>query len=156
LNRYTTLLAVSNLLGNASSSVDLEGIDWEFLIRLSAGELVSPVLYLNLRGHPQFQQIPEEVRDFLEATTLLNRQRNEKITGQTIELFRLLNAEGIRPLLLKGVANLLGNLYDGPAARISADIDFYVEESWAADAIGLLKAHGYTEPPDQMALSLSL
>ena len=148
MNRYTTYLAVSNLLGNSSSSVDLDGIDWEFLIRLSAGELVSPALYLNLLGHPQFQLIPEDVRDFLEATTLLNRQRNEKMTAQAIEAFRLLNAEGIRPLFLKGVANLLGNLYEDPAARISADIDFYVEESRAADAIRLLKAHGYTEPPD--------
>lgn len=145
MDRYTKFKAVSNLLTRSTHGVDLRTIDWPFLIRLSGTQLISPTLYVRLSTHPDFEIIPRDAQDFLEATYTLNKHRNEAIRAQTMALLRLLNTAGIQPMLLKGAANILGNLYIDPAERITADIDFYVKKREAADTIGLLKKHGYFE-----------
>ncbi len=85
------------------------------------------------------------MRSYLEAVHELNGERNRRIAGQLQEILAALNAAGIEPVLLKGVAYLAADLYRDPAARVIGDIDLLVLDDQLAAAVAALKAIGYTE-----------
>ena len=106
---------------------------------------MTPTLDQALRDQGLLSDVPAEVRDYLEAVHGLNGERNRKIAAQVVEITAALNAIGIEPVLLKGVAHLLADLYGDPAARVIGDIDLLVSAERIADAVGALAAIGYRE-----------
>ena len=120
-------------------------IGWEAVVELASQQLVTPALRQALSAKGLLPDLPAEVRDYLEAVHGLNRERNRKITAQVVESTAALNAIGIEPVLLKGVAHLLADLYGDPAVRVIGDIDLLVSAERAADAVGALRRIGYRE-----------
>ena len=118
---------------------------WESVIELASRHLVTPALYQAFAAKGLLPDLPVDVRSYLEAVHELNGERNRRIAGQLQELLAALNATGIEPVLLKGVAYLAADLYRDPAARVIGDIDLLVLDDQLAAAVAALKAIGYTE-----------
>lgn len=120
---------------------------WEDLVWTASSHMVMPALYTALRRHGLLNLLPEDLTAHLENIWSLNHYRNLRILDQAREIAETLSVEGIRPVFLKGVAGLAGNLYPETADRIMIDIDVLVparDLDQAARAI-LKLGYGYAE-----------
>ena len=120
-------------------------IDWDAVVKLSTQQLVFPALYCNLKREGFLHYLPQELANYMELITGLNRQRNQQIITQVTALNTLLLNHGIRPIFLKGAANLITGLYTDIAERMVGDIDFVFSKQDYPKAIQLLREYGYTE-----------
>lgn len=120
-------------------------IDWDAVVKLSTQQLVFPALYCNLKRAGFLHYLPTDLANYMELITGLNRQRNQQIITQVTALNTLLLNHGIRPIFLKGAANLITGLYTDIAERMVGDIDFVFSKQDYPKAIQLLREYGYTE-----------
>ena len=77
--------------------------------------------------------------------TNLNRDRSTQILQQAQKLNNLLLENDIRPIFLKGTANLLAELYEDTAERMVGDIDFILSKEDYPKGIIILREFGYSE-----------
>ena len=120
-----------------------KSIDWDAVVKVSAGHLVLPALYCNLKRTNFLQYLPKELVSYMEHITNLNRARNEDIITQAEELNTLLLANNIRPIFLKGTGNLVAGLYEDIAERMVGDIDFIFSKEDYPKAIKVLENEKY-------------
>ena len=120
-------------------------IDWDAVVKLSTQQLVFPALYCNLKREGFLHYLPQELVNYMELITGLNRQRNQQIITQVTALNTLLLNHGIRPIFLKGAANLITGLYTDIGERMVGDIDFILPKNQYKKAIALLREDGYTD-----------
>ena len=120
-------------------------IDWDAVVKLSTQQLVFPALYCNLKREGFLHYLPQELVNYMELITGLNRQRNQQIITQVTALNTFLLKHGITPIFLKGAANLITGLYTDIAERMVGDIDFVFSKQDYPKAIQLLREYGYTE-----------
>ena len=120
-------------------------VDWDAVVKVSTAHYVFPALYCNLKRADFLQYLPADLIDYMKYITNLNRDRNQKIIAQAQELNRLLLANNIRPIFLKGTGNLLAGIYDDIAERMVGDIDFIFSKEDYPKAITLLREFGYCD-----------
>ena len=113
--------------------------DWEALYSDAAGQAVLPSLACASRG----LALPVAVREFLTAVEASNRERNELIAGELKVAVGLLNAVGITPVLLKGVAYQAVGLYGDFGARYIQDIDLLLAEDELRAGSAVLAENGF-------------
>lgn len=118
-------------------------VDWEAVVKVSSAHYVMPALYLNLSRANFLHYLPEDLVAFMEHITNMNRERNEQLIAQSKELNALLQANGIPPIFLKGIGNLLDGLYKDIGERMVGDIDFLVAKEHFFRAVAILKDHHY-------------
>ena len=129
--------------------------DWEAILKLADGYLVTPSLYLGLQRRGLLDYLDKDLREHLAAIYLLNRARNAKIKTQALATIELLNSEAIQPVLLKGIAGLLTGLYEDDGERFMGDIDLMVEKSELIQVVELLTTHDYECDPGVRAAVLN-
>jgi Uncharacterised nucleotidyltransferase len=116
-------------------------VDWPLLAALASHHLVTPALQL------QFKQVAgpldRELHGYFAVMRSLNRARNRRIRAQLEHLVGALNAVGIEPVLLKGMAHLLLGLYADDADRVIGDIDLLVARENCDAALAVLLEAGY-------------
>lgn len=120
-------------------------IDWDAVVKLSTGHYVFPALYCNFKRVNFLKYIPEELVNYMEHITNLNRERNQQIIGQAKEINQLLLENNITPIFLKGTGNLLESLYEDIAERMVGDIDFIFSGKEYPKAIEVLINNGYSK-----------
>jgi hypothetical protein len=113
----------------------------ELLIEISSHHLVTGALAWSTRDI----RLRGDVRDYLEAVLLLNERRNRILRGALERVIAQLNAIGIEPLLLKGAAYLVEELYPAPGVRLIGDLDILIPSDRAADARAAVDRMGYEE-----------
>ena len=118
-------------------------IDWETVVEVSTAHYVFPALYCNLKRADFLQYLPQELVNFMEHITNINRERNKQIIAQAQELNSLLLANNIKPIFLKGTANLLAGIYEDIAERMVGDIDLIIKKENYPKAITILREFGY-------------
>ena len=118
-------------------------IDWEAVVEISTAHYVFPALYCNLKRVGFLHYLPQELVNFMEHITNLNRERNQQIITQAKELNTLLLQNNITPIFLKGTGNLLAGLYKDIAERMVGDIDFIFSKQDYPEAISILIDNGY-------------
>ena len=64
------------------------------------------------------QYLPQELVNYMEHITDINRERNKQIILQAKELNNFLLANKITPIFLKGTGNLLSGIYNDIAERM--------------------------------------
>ena len=126
-----------------SNQIQKNTIDWDEVVKLSTTHYVFPALYLNLKKVNLIQFLPEDLVEYMQHITQLNRERNEQIIKQAKELNHYLLENNIKPIFLKGTGNLLEGLYEDIAERMVGDIDFLVEEKDYEKAQKILLEFGY-------------
>ena len=120
-------------------------IDWDLVVKVSTSHYVFTALYCNLKRANFLHYLPEELVAYMANITDINRERNLKIIMQAKELNTLLLAKQIKPIFLKGTANLLAGTYEDIAERMVGDIDFIFSKEDYPKAINILKLNGYYE-----------
>ncbi|NQU51927.1 MAG: nucleotidyltransferase family protein [Bacteroidetes bacterium] len=125
------------------TEINKNTVNWENIVKLSSGQFVLPALYLQLKRNGLLPDLPEDLVEYLEEITDLNRKRNLAILEQVKEITSILHAQHISPVFLKGVAHVLAGLYVDIAERMIGDIDFLVPEDKMVEAADLLIKQGY-------------
>lgn len=141
-----TFIDLCRLLVDPAGVAGRDDLDWPYLVQLSSQHLVTTALAHAVRdadGPP----VPDDVRDFLSSIERLNALRNACAVKETRDLVAGLNRAGIRPLLLKGIAGLMNDLYPAPSWRLLADIDILVDGTDRGGAERVLAALGYRRLP---------
>lgn len=121
-------------------------INWDMFVRLASDHLVLQTLHCKFRNHNLLPLIPVELLEFMDEIYNLAINQNKQIIGQIEEIVGLMNHNGIKPLFLKGAANLIDGLYSDPGERIMGDIDFLVPEKEYLKAASILEGIGYRPP----------
>ena len=120
-------------------------VDWDSVVKLSTAHHVFTALYCNLMRADFLHYLPKDLVVYMSDITDLNRERNLKIISEAKELNRLLVDSKIKPIFLKGTANLIAGIYDDIGERMVGDIDFIFSKEDYPNAISLLKDNGYFE-----------
>jgi hypothetical protein len=131
-------------IAEIKETINSGAVNWEKVIKLSSGQFVLPAMYLQLKRNGILPLLPDDLVEYLEEITDLNRKRNRAILEQAKEITEILNTHQIYPVFLKGVAHLLAGLYIDIAERMIGDIDFLVPEDKMVEAADLLIKNGYT------------
>ena len=118
--------------------LQLKNIDWEAVVEVSTARYVFPALYCNLKRADYLKYLPQDLVNYMEYITNLNRERNQQIITQAKELNSLLLANNITPVFLKGTGNLLAGIYDDIGERMVGDIDFLFSKEDYPKAIKVL------------------
>jgi len=127
--------------------VDSPSFNWDPVIYSSGQHLVSPALWFYLQQKELLPLLNTEQQEYLKLVYDLNLSRNAQIKNQLFLLLPDFNAVGIKPVLLKGIASLLGGLYETSGIRVLGDIDILVPEEKLEIAKNIMLDHGYTYTP---------
>jgi Uncharacterised nucleotidyltransferase len=118
---------------------------WTTFVQMAAETQVATAILDGLQSKNLVETLPGDVIDFFDGMATLNRQRNERLIGEAIELAAILNEINVVPIFLKGAAHLLSGLYPDLAYRLTLDIDVLVPSDRLSDCIARLSVHGYKE-----------
>ena len=135
-NKENKILIEDQLKGN--------NIDWDNVVKLSTAHFVLPALYSNYLKSEFIHYLPNDLVEFMKHLTELNRVRNENLMKEVKEINTLLIKQNIKPIFLKGISNLIQNLYLDNSDRMIGDIDFIVSDQEYFKVINLLKDFGYS------------
>ena len=134
---YNNKLAIKKLLETTK-------IDWDNVVRYSTSNSVFTTLYCNLKYAKLLDNLPDELVAYMQYITNVNRYRNDEIVKQAREINELLLFNNIKPVFLKGTANLLAGLYADTGARMVDAIDFIVATEDFENALYILKKNKYS------------
>ena len=98
--------------------------DWRALVALASETLTIGSLADALLSSPAITEAPGNIRDLLVDIRERARQRNGRLKEQFLELLPALNAIGIEPIVMRGMARLLED--PGEESRLLSDIDLLV------------------------------
>jgi len=113
---------------------------WEELPAQAELHGMGPLFYHHLKKAQL--SLPAETQRIITGLYLRHRLWNEANAQAVMEVTSILEAAGIRSLLLKGVG-LAYEYYPDPALRPSSDIDLLLKKEDILPALELLKSEGY-------------
>jgi hypothetical protein len=154
LNYKKTLYFISKCLTISSEDknryfiekqLQSDTINWDAFVKVSTSHYVFPALYCNFKRTNFLKYLPADLVQYMKYITNLNKDRNIQIISQVKELNRLLLANNITPMFLKGTGNLLAGIYEDIAERMMGDIDFIVSIEDYPKVIKLVREFGYSE-----------
>ena len=105
------------------TGLDLDVIDWQYVLKYSANDALITVLYLYLES--QKIAAPAQVKERLKTAYLNNLRRNLFINSRLEEILKHLKQEKIEVLLLKGIY-LANAVYEDIGLRPMTDIDLLI------------------------------
>lgn len=116
-------------------------IPWPLVVEAADDHLVGPAVGWCIRAD---EGVPPDVRACFETLLDLNRRRNQIMLRALDGALGSLNAEGITPMVLKGGAALIEDLYADPGMRIVGDLDLLVRDAEVENAAAALARAGFT------------
>jgi len=136
---------LSGALGQPLAPSDLPAnqSEWEKMLRASSAHLAAPQLRWALREQGLFPALPADVAEYLDAIYTLNLDRNLECENQLADFIQLLNSIGVRPVLLKGAAALVGGLYPTSGERIISDLDILIPAQRLPEILDKVAGAGY-------------
>jgi Uncharacterised nucleotidyltransferase len=120
-----------------------QGIDWDYLLRLAAKHLMTPLLYWHLRTlSPQYvpTNVSQQLRHYFQSNSL----RNLSMMGELLKLLRAFEERGITAVPYKGPV-LAACIYGNLALREFIDIDILVRKQDIIRVRMLLTSLGYRQ-----------
>lgn len=130
------------LLACLSGEIPLDA-DWAAIIALANRTLCSPMMAARLIDGGCFSSLPTDVRMFLKEIHSRNAERNRRLMVQLDEAATVINAVGVRPIMLKGTAWLAQARPEQRPARLLADLDLLVPPEQFFPIIDQLRDIGY-------------
>jgi len=111
------------------------------LTNLANRYLVTPQLYVAQSGFAARTEEERSIRGYWESVYDANRERNERLQHQLVELVYIMNSAGVVPVLLTGAAALASSA--GRTSRIVADLDLMLLPQELEIGIPPLREAGY-------------
>ena len=121
----------------------LRNIDWDKIIIVSTKHNVLPALYVSLKKLKATKFLEKDLLKYMRFIYKINLERNKQIIKQAKEINNLLLKNHIRPIFLKGVGNLIQELYNDIGERMVGDIDFICSKDEYNRAVDILLNNGY-------------
>lgn len=155
-NLATTYQHIADILSFEIPKIELEerlgqpAFNWDAIVVEGSKHLVLPAIYCRLRSKNLLHTLPNELKEYLEELTLLNRKRNLSIIEQVHSISDLFNKLNINHVFLKGSALLISETFDDIAERMVGDIDILVDNKQLDTAFNLLETHGYQPIPQTL------
>lgn len=120
--------------------------DWDYFTRMASQHGISALVWSNLNRLGLLSKMPEKNASQLHSSLLMSISRNAfHITG-TEEILSLLNGEGIKAILLKGLALEL-SVYGNSGLRQMTDVDILIDRRNYLKARSILMKNGYDSLP---------
>lgn len=150
--RINALFFITRCLANDTRPESIEALraeirsgqlSWEAMISLANGQLVTPALWAALKKKGLTEELPGDLRNYLDELHQLNAQRNAHLQAQLLETVQQLNNINVSPVLLKGALHLVTDMYGDPGARIMSDIDLLVPGDDTKKCMVALQEIGY-------------
>ena len=132
LNRIRSLVAVIN--------------DWNYFMNLANEHGVAALVWHNLEKLQLHSGIPEEVVTYLRNTLMISLSRNIFNIESMGEALRVLSADNIKTVILKGLA-LENSVYGSSGMRQMSDIDILINRDECIKARNILISNGYESLP---------
>jgi hypothetical protein len=133
-----------NALSDAFHGVLPPRTAWRQLLEIANKALVTPSLRQALVGRRQLDAIPPDAAEFLALVDDLNRERNLKLRAMALDAVEAVNAAGITPVFLKGMALWASRKPFAPHdPRMMSDVDLLVRPDEAQTALVALQARGF-------------
>lgn len=120
--------------------------DWELFSDLALKNGVAALVWYNISGCGARQFVPDSVRHFLEGALKRTIVRVEYISAKAGEISKILEEEGIKAVMLKGLA-LEHTVYGNKGLRQMSDADILVSPAQCIKAWNILKKNGFTSNP---------
>jgi hypothetical protein len=123
-----------------------ETTGWIYFSSLANEHGIAALVYHNLEKHKLLSLIPEDVITFLRAALMKSLGRNAYNTESIVDVLRLLNAENIKTVLLKGLALELTE-YGNAGLRQMTDVDVLISRKNCVRARNILIRNGFVSLP---------
>ena len=120
-------------------------VDWDTIVKVASAHLMLPAVYCRLEQKSLLSYLPEELVQYLEALTELNRARNRTLKQEAQTISRLFKIHHIEHVFIKGIALLVGNHYTDLGERMIGDIDILIASDDLDKAFDLLVVEGYSK-----------
>lgn len=111
--------------GNLVKLSNVNSINWDKLLKLSARHRVSALLYFGICKSPLKEKIPTEIFEQLKAITFQRTAKNFNQTKELLQLIDLYKLKGIKAIPYKGIV-LAQDAYENLASREFSDIDLLI------------------------------
>jgi putative nucleotidyltransferase-like protein len=98
--------------------------DWRAVVGLAGETLTIGTLSEIILSKPGAVVVPVEIHELLMTVRDRARERNERLTAQLSEMLPSLNALGIEPVVMRGMARLISTPHS--SARLISDIDLLI------------------------------
>jgi len=121
--------------------LEMRAEDWDCLLRTAQMHRLGPMLYHRLGGSAYADLIPRGVLEQLKAAHRKSALRSLTRYRELVTVTRLLDAEQIPSIALKG-AFLARYAYPDAGLRPMRDLDLLIKQEHAVKAFELLKEHG--------------
>jgi hypothetical protein len=118
-------------------------LSWEAVVNLANNQLVTPAVWVAIKRKGLTEELPGDLRYYLDELHQLNVERNAHLQAQLLEAVQKLNSVNVSPVLLKGAMHLVTDMYGDPGARIMSDIDLLVPENEIKKCMAALQELGY-------------
>ncbi|HET7576316.1 MAG TPA: nucleotidyltransferase family protein [Sphingomicrobium sp.] len=128
------------LLNNLTGTFDPPE-DWQPMLQLASDSLTIGSLASAVLKQPEAAGVPEEVSALLEDVLKRTKKRNRRLKRQFSELLPALNAIGVQPIVMRGMASLLGSRPD--PGRLLSDIDLLVPVQSRQACVDVMRSLGY-------------
>lgn len=120
-------------------------IDWDNLVIIGSQHLMLPAIYCRLKAKNLLVLIPEELEQYLNEISNLNRARNIQLLNEIQVISKLFRSKNINHVFIKGSALLVGEVYHDVSERMIGDIDILIDKTDINFAFQLLIDAGYPE-----------
>jgi hypothetical protein len=118
-------------------------LSWGVVVGLANDHLLAPALWVALIKKGLAEEIPEDLSSYLRELHVLSKERNAHLQTQLLETVKQLNRINIVPVLLKGAAHLVRDIYGDSGVRIMTDIDLLVPRDELEKGLDALQQLGY-------------
>lgn len=138
------ILSYENSIETLQQKMVSQTIDWEQFVYVASNYLVLTTCYCRLKEKELLKYLPEDLTQYLEQITTINRNRNVTIIEEIHDIANILNTNNVNYVFLKGSALLIKDYYNDIGERMLGDIDILVEEDQMHTCYQLLIDNGYT------------
>lgn len=118
-----------------------EGVCWQDMFMLAQAHKIDALLLEAIVLLPDDKQPPANVFTAWQESAMLTVMGQALMVGQTHELLGALEAEGIKPVVFKGIA--IKPLYPQPDLRTMSDVDLLVKGEPYGRALELMQTQGF-------------
>lgn len=139
---YFFLLLRSGLNGADLSPAEADAVarlspkQWDMLIHLAGRQTVTGLLYTAVERLPADAGLHPDIVLSLMSRAVSIEKESQRKAALTEQLVGRLKAEGLAPVVMKGIA--VAAFYDHPLRRTSGDIDIYLPPGQTEAAFSLL------------------
>lgn len=140
---------IVKIIGHKLDATKLEehlidaNMDWDEVVKVASAHLVLPTIYCKLKEKKLLHVLPNELSEYLNQITTINRNRNLTIIEEVNSLSKQFNIHEIDHVFLKGSAMVAAGMYKDLGERMIGDIDILVAEEHLEKAQDLLVSNGY-------------